>query len=130
MKSYLIHFAQTREVFRLPELLSISQYFKGEIKYEEGGHSLKSQYTTETGQGTHVVNYTEFSESDNSDSDFETRAVAGDTGMIDSSTARPGFMSMNVSRASSNMGSSTAPGMTSLGSETEATGSTINRRKI
>jgi len=123
-----------------PKLIYVLRGLKqGEHADHEGGSSTYTggtnrqsvtMDTTETGLGTHVVNYTEFSESDNSDSDFETGAVAGDTGMIDSSTARPGFMSMNVSRASSNMGSSTAPGMTSLGSETEATGSTINRRKI
>jgi hypothetical protein len=79
--------------------------------------------TTHTGaQARAVPNYTEFSESDNSDSEYEAvGALAAGDSMMEGTTNRPDFISQNISRGSTTMNSGTMTGLTSAGSGTAPT---------
>lgn len=90
--------------------------------YGAGTRQSMTADTTETGMNaTNVVNYTEFSESDRSDSDYEGAGITVASGLDESSAGRPQFVSMNVSRGSTmatgtlGSGTGTAGGSTGAG---------------
>lgn len=104
--------------------------------YGAGTRQSMTADTTETGMNaTNVVNYTEFSESDRSESDYEGAGITGASALEDTSTGRPQFVSMNVSRGSTmatgTIGSGTGTGGGSTGAtpaatETSAAGSSAD----
>ncbi len=62
------------------------------------------------------INYTEFSDSDRSDSDYDA-GQAGGASMAEESSNRPGFVSMNISRGSSAPTDSFTAGSGTAGTE-------------
>lgn len=92
--------------------------------YGVGTRQSMTGDSTETGMNaTNVINYTEFSESDRSDSDYEGAGVTGASGLEETGSGRPQFVSMNVSRGSTmatGTGSGTGQGSTGVGQAVES----------